>query len=138
MKRVENNEKWSLFDPKEAPRLPDLFGEAFEEEYIKLEKSGRAVKSLPSRKLYAKMMKSLAETGNGWMNFKDHSNRKSNQTQNPENVIHLSNLCTEILEVTSEKKPPFATWDPSTYAVILTSAVAMWIGKNWLATHKPP
>ena len=36
------------------------------------------------------------------MTFKDRSNATSNQTARPENVIHLSNLCTEILEVTSE------------------------------------
>jgi ribonucleoside-diphosphate reductase alpha chain len=53
------------------------------------------------------MMRTLAQTGNGWMTFKDASNKKSNQTGatdengNP-NVIHLSNLCTEILEVTSD------------------------------------
>jgi ribonucleoside-diphosphate reductase alpha chain len=48
------------------------------------------------------MMRTLAQTGNGWMTFKDASNRKSNQTGKPENVIHLSNLCTEILEVTND------------------------------------
>jgi ribonucleoside-diphosphate reductase alpha chain len=48
------------------------------------------------------MMRTLAQTGNGWMTFKDQSNRTSNQTGRPENVIHLSNLCTEILEVTSD------------------------------------
>jgi ribonucleoside-diphosphate reductase alpha chain len=47
------------------------------------------------------MMRTLAQTGNGWMTFKDASNKKSNQTANPANVVHLSNLCTEIIEVTS-------------------------------------
>src|SRR5262249_42708227 len=47
-------------------------------------------------------MRTLAQTGNGWMTFKDASNKKSNQTARPENVVHLSNLCTEIIEVTSE------------------------------------
>ena len=50
------------------------------------------------------MMRTLAETGNGWMTFKDQSNKKSNQTLKKENVIHLSNLCTEILEVTSKNE----------------------------------
>ena len=49
-------------------------------------------------------MRTMAQTGNGWMTFKDASNRKSNQTARPENVIHLSNLCTEIIEVTSENE----------------------------------
>ena len=49
------------------------------------------------------------------MNFKDASNKKSNQTAVAPSVIHSSNLCTEIMEVTSEKqkKQPSATWDRS-------------------------
>ncbi|MHB1137444.1 MAG: ribonucleoside-diphosphate reductase subunit alpha, partial [Microthrixaceae bacterium] len=48
-----------------------------------------------------------AETGNGWMTFKDSSNEKCNQTgtlsaDGAPNVVHLSNLCTEILEVTNQ------------------------------------
>jgi ribonucleoside-diphosphate reductase alpha chain len=48
------------------------------------------------------MMRTLAETGNGWMAFKDSSNAKCNQTAAPQHVVHLSNLCTEIIEVTSD------------------------------------
>jgi len=47
------------------------------------------------------MMRVLAQTGNGWMTFKDKSNLACNQTGKPGNTVHLSNLCTEILEVTS-------------------------------------
>jgi ribonucleoside-diphosphate reductase alpha chain len=50
------------------------------------------------------MLRTLAQTGNGWMTFKDASNRTSNQTARAGNVLHLSNLCTEILEVTSDKE----------------------------------
>src|SRR5260221_10681651 len=50
------------------------------------------------------MMKVLAETGNGWMTFKDACNLKSNQTAKPVNVVHLSNLCTEITEVSSRQE----------------------------------
>jgi ribonucleoside-diphosphate reductase alpha chain len=56
---------------------------------------------LRARDLYLRMMRTLAQTGNGWMTFKDKSNRACNQTAKPGNVVHLSNLCTEILEVTS-------------------------------------
>jgi ribonucleoside-diphosphate reductase alpha chain len=48
------------------------------------------------------MMRSLAETGNGWMTFKDSTNLKCNQTGQRGNIVHLSNLCTEITEVTSK------------------------------------
>ncbi len=102
MKRVKQNALWSLFDPKDVPQLIELYGPAFEQAYSEAEKKGLAKKQVKARDLYGRMMKTLAQTGNGWMTFKDASNLKSNQTGRPENVIHLSNLCTEILEITSK------------------------------------
>lgn len=100
MERVERDESWSLFDPKVVPNFPDLYGNEFKAAYLQAESEGKSARSLPARNLYAKMMRTLAQTGNGWMCFKDASNQKSNQTFGKE-VIHLSNLCTEILEVNS-------------------------------------
>jgi ribonucleoside-diphosphate reductase alpha chain len=102
MKRVEEDGVWSLFDPKEVPHFPDLYGKEFETAYTAAEESGKFVRQIKARDLYARMMRTMAQTGNGWMTFKDASNRKSNQTLRPENVVHLSNLCTEIIEVTSD------------------------------------
>ncbi|WP_428977047.1 ribonucleoside-diphosphate reductase subunit alpha [Luteibacter mycovicinus] len=102
MRRVETDGDWSLFDPKIVPHFVDTWGATFEAAYEKAEAEGLAAKSIKARELYARMLRSLAQTGNGWMTFKDRSNATSNQTARPENVIHLSNLCTEILEVTSE------------------------------------
>ena len=99
-RRVEADEEWSLFDPKTVPEFPDLYGEAFEAAYVAAEKAGKAVKKMRARDLYARMMRTLAQTGNGWITFKDASNRACNQTALPGRVVHLSNLCTEILEVT--------------------------------------
>ncbi len=99
MKRVETNETWSLFDPKEVPEFPDLWGDAFERAYVQAEARGLARKTLPARDLYARMMRTLAQTGNGWMTFKDKANRACNQTAQAGAVVHLSNLCTEIVEV---------------------------------------
>ncbi|MES5813537.1 ribonucleoside-diphosphate reductase subunit alpha [Pseudoxanthomonas sp. Soil82] len=104
MQRVEADQEWSLFDPRVVPELVDLYGEDFEQAYLQAEAQGKAVRTLPARKLYARMMRTLAETGNGWMTFKDKCNRASNQTLRSGNVIHLSNLCTEILEVTSAEE----------------------------------
>ncbi|MCX7556177.1 ribonucleoside-diphosphate reductase subunit alpha [Xanthomonadaceae bacterium JHOS43] len=101
MRRVEADAEWSLFDPRVVPQLTDLYGEAFERAYEQAEAQGKAAKTVPARKLYGRMMRTLAETGNGWMTFKDKCNKASNQTAKAGNVIHLSNLCTEILEVTS-------------------------------------
>jgi ribonucleoside-diphosphate reductase alpha chain len=102
MRRVEADADWSLFDPDEMPELPDLWGAAFDDAYRAAEQAGRAVRTVRARDLYAKMMRTLAQTGNGWMTFKDTANRTANQTAEPGNVIHLSNLCTEILEVTAD------------------------------------
>ena len=101
MRRVESNGDWSLFDPKRVPELPDLWGEAFDRAYEAAEQAGLAAKTMKARDLYARMMRTLAQTGNGWITFKDASNRACNQTALPGRTVHLSNLCTEIIEVTS-------------------------------------
>jgi ribonucleoside-diphosphate reductase alpha chain len=104
MKRVDTDGLWSLFDPSVVPHLPDLYGSDFEKAYIAAEEQGLYKRQVKARDLYARMMKTLAETGNGWMTFKDACNQKSNQTGLPQNVVHLSNLCTEITEVTSAEE----------------------------------
>lgn len=104
MRRVEADGDWSLFDPKIVPHFVDTWGPAFDAAYEKAEADGLAAKTIKARELYARMLRSLAQTGNGWMTFKDRSNATSNQTALPKNVIHLSNLCTEILEVTNENE----------------------------------
>ncbi len=104
MRRVETDDIWSLFDPRQVPHFVDLYGENFEKAYLEAEAQGLAVRQVKARDLYARMMRTLAQTGNGWMTFKDASNKKSNQTGLAQNVIHLSNLCTEILEVTSNSE----------------------------------
>jgi len=100
LKRVEDDALWSLFDPSLVPAFPDLWGDDFEKAYIAAENAGHAVRTIGARDLYARMLRTLAETGNGWMTFKDASNRHCNQSADPSNVVHLSNLCTEIIEVT--------------------------------------
>ena len=104
MRRVEEDAMWSLFDPKVVPHLPDLFGEEFTAAYEKAERENLYTRQIKARDLFARMMRSLAETGNGWMTFKDACNLKCNQTGKPGNVVHLSNLCTEITEVTSREE----------------------------------
>lgn len=101
MQRVADDGVWSLFDPKDVPELPDTYGQAFVDIYTEAEREGRFVRQLKARDLYARMMRSLAQTGNGWMTFKDACNEKCNQTGKHGNIVHSSNLCTEIVEVTN-------------------------------------
>jgi ribonucleoside-diphosphate reductase alpha chain len=104
MRRVEADEPWSLFDPKVVPHFPDLYGEDFEQAYLAAEAQELFAKQIPARDLYQQMMRTLAQTGNGWMTFKDASNRKCNQTAERGTAVHLSNLCTEIIEVSSAEE----------------------------------
>jgi len=102
MERVEKDWVWSLFDPQKTPHLTDLYGETFNAAYVKAEEDGLYERQISARDLYSRMMRSLAQTGNGWMTFKDASNTKCNQTGESGRVVHLSNLCTEIIEVTDQ------------------------------------
>ena len=112
MERVEKDWQWSLFDPKNVPELTDTYGDEFRAIYEQAEADGRFERQVPARQLYTRMMRTLAETGNGWMTFKDASNAKCNQTgpgpggdtNARDRVVHLSNLCTEIIEVTSAQE----------------------------------
>ena len=102
MKRVETDEKWSLFCPNEAPGLFDRCGEEFERLYTQYEKEGRARKEVRAQKLWFEIIEAQIETGVPYMLYKDHANRKSNQQHL--GTIRSSNLCTEILEYTSPEE----------------------------------
>ncbi|MBM3991563.1 MAG: ribonucleoside-diphosphate reductase subunit alpha [Planctomycetes bacterium] len=101
MQRVEADALWSLFDPKSVPHFTDLYGRAFEQAYLEAEEKQLFMRQVKARELYSRMMRTLAQTGNGWMTFKDASNEKCNQTGFEGRTVHLSNLCTEIIEVTN-------------------------------------
>ena len=103
MQRVEEDDMWSLFDPKDVPHLPDLFGDEFAEAYEKAEAEKLYRRQIKARDLYARMMRSLAETGNGWMTFKDAMQPEMQPDRQSRAISSiLSNLCTEITEVTSQ------------------------------------
>ncbi len=100
MKRVEANGDWSLFCPNEAPGLAEVYGDDFEKLYEKYEKEGRARRSVKAQDLWFAVLESQTETGTPYMLYKDHANRKSNQKNL--GTIKSSNLCTEIMEYTSD------------------------------------
>ncbi|MDX2542084.1 ribonucleoside-diphosphate reductase subunit alpha [Streptomyces sp. WI04-05B] len=102
MRRVNSDALWSLFSPSDVPELVDLWGDEFDAAYRAAEEAGLARRTIPARDLYGRMMRTLAQTGQGWMTFKDAANRTANQTAEPGSVVHSSNLCTEILEVTDD------------------------------------
>lgn len=100
MERVEKNETWSLFCPKVAPGLSDVYGSNFNELYVKYELLGYANKQINARTLWLKILDSQMETGNPYILYKDHCNEKSNQKNL--GTIKSSNLCTEIVEYSDQ------------------------------------
>jgi ribonucleoside-diphosphate reductase alpha chain len=100
MKRVENNEEWSLFCPHECPGMSDTHGAEFEALYEKYEAAGKARTVVKAQELWFKILESQTETGTPYMLFKDHANNKSNQKNL--GTIKSSNLCTEIIEYTAK------------------------------------
>jgi len=102
MKRVEANGDWSLFCPHEAPGLSECWGAEFEALYEQYESEGRARKTVKAQDLWFAILDAQVETGTPYLLYKDAANSKSNQ-QNL-GTIKSSNLCTEIMEYTSDKE----------------------------------
>lgn len=98
--------KWTLFDPAIAKSilgkdLGDIYGEEFEESYLRLEKMG-AGKTIPLMEIWSRVCKLLQTTGQPYLLNKDQANLKSNSKNI--DTIKSSNVCTEILLPSNEKE----------------------------------
>eukprot|EP00388_Colpodella_angusta_P022662 GDKJ01058002.1.p1 GENE.GDKJ01058002.1~~GDKJ01058002.1.p1 ORF type:complete len:667 (+),score=72.46 GDKJ01058002.1:101-2002(+) len=102
MKRVETNDKWTLFDPCTAVGLSDSYGAEFEALYERYEREGLGIKTLQAQEVWFELLQTQIETGMPYMLYKDACNSKSNQKNL--GTIKCSNLCTEILEYTSPEE----------------------------------
>jgi len=100
MTRVKNDEEWTLMCPAECPGLQDSWGEEFEKLYTKYEQEGKGKSKMKARDLWNQVLSCQIETGTPYILYKDACNAKSNQ-QNL-GTIRCSNLCTEIVEYTSD------------------------------------
>lgn len=103
MKRVENNELWTLFDPYECGELTELYGEEFEQKYIELEqKEGILKEKINAKDLWKKILTNYFESGLPFLCFKDNANRVNPNAH--KGIIRSSNLCTEIFQNTEPTK----------------------------------
>ena len=98
-KRIQNDEKWTLFCPSDVDDLTELFGEEFEKRYKyyeSLTETGEITnfEVMPAKDLWKKVLKSLFETSHPWITFKDNANLRYSNIH--EGSLHGSNLCTEI------------------------------------------
>lgn len=99
MRRVEADEEWYMFDPKETPDLNELYGKAFSNryrEYVEMAKAGtlRMWRKVPATEQWQRILTSLQATSHPWLTWKDAINVRA--LNNNTGTIHMSNLCTEI------------------------------------------
>jgi ribonucleoside-diphosphate reductase alpha chain len=111
MRAVENNTEWYLFCPhdiKTAGLKPfyEIYGAEYEEEYNKAVEMGIGTK-IKAHDLWLKILEAQIESGMPYMCFKDSANIKSNQKNM--GVIHSSNLCAEIFQLTDAKTTAICT-----------------------------
>ena len=98
MKRVEQDQDWTLLCPHECPNLADEYGSVFEQLYTHYEKTKKG-KVIKAKKLWQLILDAQIQTGTPYLCYKDAVNSKSNQQHL--GTIKSSNLCTEIMEYTS-------------------------------------
>ena len=101
MQRVQEDGRWTLFDPYEVRELTDLYGKEFEARYLELEEGTSDItrETISAKGLWKEILRSYFETGNPFLTFKDAAN-KANPNKHA-GIIRSSNLCTEIFQNTS-------------------------------------
>lgn len=102
MERVKENGIWSLMCPDECRGLTEVYGDEFKALYERYESEGRFRKQVNAQALWLKILEAQIETGTPYMLYKDHVNRKTNQSNL--GIIKSSNLCVEIMEYTSPEE----------------------------------
>jgi ribonucleoside-diphosphate reductase alpha chain len=114
---------WSLFCPSKAPGLADVYGDEYRELYLRYEREGRFNAQVEIQELWNAVLSLQMESGVPYISFKDHVNRKSNQSNL--GTIKSSNLCVH---------PTTKVLTSSGWLEIQTlegQKVSVWNGKQW-------
>ena len=109
MKRVINDEDWTLFDPKELrdvlwTRIEDYYWEEFEKIYLEAEKNEniQLKQVVKAKDLFKQFLRTVVETWMPYVFFRDTAN-KYNPNKH-EGMVYSTQLCTEIIQNTKEPK----------------------------------
>lgn len=110
IKRIKENTKWTLFDPRDVPELSETWGEEFEKYYLQAEEdflSGKRkfnpnTKQIEISDLVSKMMYNWVTEGKLFWFFKDTVNRAHEHKHL--GIIRSSNLCVEVVMPTDENR----------------------------------
>lgn len=99
MDRVRTRGKWHLFSSSECPGLDDVYGERYKSLYEYYEHKGYGTE-VQATDVWHAILTAQIETSQPYILFKDTANIKSNQ--NNLGIIKCANLCTEIIQFSSE------------------------------------
>nr|QBK85748.1 MAG: ribonucleoside diphosphate reductase, large subunit [Marseillevirus LCMAC101] len=128
MRRVENDEMWTLMCPNKAKGLNDKWGKEFEMAYKTYEekfKDGKLFncRQVRARDLMHKICLTQIETGMPYILFKDACNRKSNQK-------NLGTICCSNLCVSSDTQ---ILTDQGYFQIeeLKDEEVNIWNGEDW-------
>jgi ribonucleoside-diphosphate reductase alpha chain len=113
MERLEADDDWYLMSPDVCPGLVDAVGPAFSDLYKRYIAEGRYTRTMKARVLWQHILNCQLETGTPYILYKDHVNRKCNQSN--VGTIRSSNLCAEITEYS----------DADCYAVCNLASIAV-------------
>lgn len=102
MKRVKNDEIWSLFNPHTNKQLNEVYGDEYEKLYVKLESEKKYSKQLSARDLWKYIYEINRETGTPDIVFADAANRANMQSNM--GILKNSNLCDEIFQFSSNNE----------------------------------
>ena len=102
MEIVDADGDWHLMDPKQCPGLSDCYGDEFVTLYKKYISENKFRKKVKARDVWFKMLELQIETGTPYILYKDVINSRSNQKNI--GVIKSSNLCAEIVEVSTPEE----------------------------------
>lgn len=108
MDRVQSGGSWTFMDPDACPDLQDAYGDDFTAKYLKYEMDpSKCVRVVRAVDVWRRILDTQMQTGMPYMSYKDHINRKSNQSNI--GTIRNSNLCNEIVQYCSEDEVSVCT-----------------------------
>lgn len=125
MKRVRDKDVWTLMDPyytknvRDGRNLEDLWGDEFEEEYLRLERElpPDAKKVVSAFELWKRLLTVAFETGEPYIFFRDAANRLNPNKH--AGMVYSSNLCMEIVQNMSATRHLSRSLDPETGEITL-------------------
>ncbi|KAI0717705.1 ribonucleoside-diphosphate reductase large subunit [Cerioporus squamosus] len=107
MHRLRDQQTWSLFDPRDVPLLLSTHGAEFTRAYKQYEHTVEPLERIACSELWLLICRAQQETGTPFIMYCDTINRKNNQAQL--GPVRTSNLCTEIVQVSSVNEPAVCT-----------------------------